>query len=79
MTVEIRLFATFRAFLPPGSNTFSCTKVLKEGTTVEEVLRALKLPEHTPKIIILNGAHADAGRVLRDGDILSLFPPVGGG
>jgi molybdopterin converting factor small subunit len=42
-------------------------------------LRELKLPEDTPKIIILNGVHADAGRVLRDGDTLSLFPPIGGG
>lgn len=79
MTVEIRLFATFRDFLPPGSNTFSFTKVLKEETTIEEVLRELKLPEDTPKIIILNGVHADAGRVLQDGDVLSLFPPIGGG
>ena len=79
MTVEIRLFATFRDFLPPGSNTFSFKKVLKEETTIEEVLRELRLPEDTPKIIILNGVHADAGRVLRDGDTLSLFPPIGGG
>jgi molybdopterin converting factor small subunit len=79
MTVEIRLFATFRDFLPPGSTTFSFRKVFKEGATVEEVMTELKLPEQTPKIIILNGVHADAGRVLRDGDVLSLFPPVGGG
>lgn len=79
MTVEIRLFATFRDFLPPGSTTFSFTKVLEEETKVEEILRELKLPEEVPKIIIINGLHADAGRVLRDGDILSLFPPVGGG
>jgi molybdopterin converting factor small subunit len=79
MTVEIRLFATFRAFLPPGSKTFSFTKSLEEGTTVEEILRELKLPEQDPKIIIVNGVHAEPGRVLRDGDILSLFPPVGGG
>ncbi len=79
MTVEIRLFATFRAFLPAGSKTFSFTKSLEEETTVEEILRELKLPEQTPKIIIVNGIHAEPGRVLRDGDILSLFPPVGGG
>ncbi len=79
MRVEIRLFATFRDFLPPGSTAFSFTRALEEGTTVEEVLTELKLPEQTPKIIILNGVHADASRVLRDGDVLSLFPPVGGG
>ena len=46
---------------------------------MEEVMTELKLPEQTPKIIILNGVHAEADRVLRDGDVLSLFPPVGGG
>ncbi len=79
MTVEIRLFATFRQFLPPGSNTFSFTKRVEEGTTVEEIVRELKLPGQAPKIIIVNGVHAEPGRVLLDGDILSLFPPVGGG
>ncbi len=42
-------------------------------------MRELKLPGQAPKIIIVNGVHAEPGRVLLDGDILSLFPPVGGG
>ena len=79
MKVEIRLFATFRDFLPPGSTTFSFTRVLEAGTTVQEVLQALKLPEHVPKIIIVNGIHAEPQRVLQEGDVLSIFPPVAGG
>ncbi len=58
---------------------FSFTKVLEDGATVEEVASGLKLPENIPKIIIVNGIHARPGQVLLDGDILSFFPPVGGG
>ena len=79
MTIEIRLFAMFRDFLPPGSKAFSFTRVLEEETTVEDVLRDLKLPEHTPKIIMVNGIHAEPDRALRDGDVVSLFPPLFGG
>lgn len=79
MKVEIRLFATFRDFLPPGSTMFSFTKVLEAGTTVREAIEALKLPEHVPKIIILNGIHAEPDRALQEGDVLSLFPPIAGG
>ena len=39
----------------------------------------IKAPGQAPKIIIVNGVHAEPGRVLLDGDILSLFSPVGGG
>jgi len=79
MKVEIRLFATFREFLPPGSTTFSFTKELEADATVQGVIEALKLPEHVPKIIIVNGIHAGSKRVLQEGDVLSLFPPIAGG
>jgi molybdopterin converting factor small subunit len=79
MTIEIRLFAAFRDFLPPESGTSSFSKVLEEETTVGDILRELKLPEDTPKIITVNGAHAETDRMLRDGDVLSLFPPIVGG
>jgi len=79
MKVEIRLFATFRDFLPPGSTMFSFTEVLEADTTVAEVIETLKLPEHVPKIIIVNGIHAEPGRALQEGDVLSPFPPIAGG
>jgi molybdopterin converting factor small subunit len=79
MQIEIRLFATFREFLPPGSSAFSFTRSYEEETTVARIVEELKLPGNIPKIIIVNGIHATRDRVLQDGDVVSIFPPVAGG
>ncbi len=79
MQIEIRLFATFREFLPPGSSMFAFTKSYDGQPTVADIITELQLPESIPKIIIVNGIHATRDRVLQDGDVLSIFPPVAGG
>jgi sulfur-carrier protein len=78
-TVEVRLFATFREYLPPGSNTFSCTKELTNCTTVADVIADLRLPREIPKIILINGKHSNEQQLLYNGDVLSIFPPIAGG
>jgi sulfur-carrier protein len=78
-TVEVRLFATFREYLPPGSNTFSCTKEFTGATIVADVITDLRLPREIPKIILINGKHSDEQQILHDGDVLSIFPPIAGG
>ncbi len=79
MEIEVRLFATFRDYLPAGSSTFSFKKVLDKPTTVREIIDELRLPEQIPKIIIINGNHSTAEYILQNGDVLSIFPPVAGG
>jgi molybdopterin converting factor small subunit len=39
----------------------------------------LKIKEEDASILLLNGRDGNASRLLKDGDILALFPPVGGG
>ncbi len=79
MKIEVRLFATFREFLPAGCVGYSFFKVLDRETTAGEVVGGLGLPEDVPKIVIVNGTHSEPDRVLNDGDVLSVFPPVAGG
>ncbi|MCX5799524.1 MAG: MoaD/ThiS family protein [Proteobacteria bacterium] len=79
MEIEIRLFATFREYLPKGSGSFSCKKILQGETTVGEIIRELKLPDNIPKIIIIRGNHVKEDYVVKDGDLVSIFPPIGGG
>ena len=79
MQIEVKLFATFRDHLPPGSNTFSCHMEVEPGITVQRVLEGLTLPEDIPKIILINGVHAKPQDALQEGDVLSVFPPVAGG
>ena len=79
MKIEVKLFATLRDYLPKGSGQFSCKVEIDSADTVRDVLEKLKIPEELPKIILVNGVHSNLDRVLKFGDVLSVFPPVAGG
>ncbi len=79
MEIEVRLFATFRDYLPAGSDTFSCRRSLSADTAVSAIAQDLKLPEDMPKIFIVNGNVVTGDHVIHDGDVVSIFPPVAGG
>jgi sulfur-carrier protein len=79
MEIEVRLFATFRDYLPQGSDTFSCKKSMPTEAIVRKIAEDLKLPDDFPKIFIVNGNVVTGDYVLRDGDVVSIFPPVAGG
>ena len=79
MKVEIKLFANFREFLPPGSNQYTCWLELEEGTTIGQALEKLKIADDLPMITLVNGLHRTLEDRLQPGDVLSVFPPVAGG
>jgi molybdopterin converting factor small subunit len=79
MEIEVKLFATLRDYLPKGSSRFSCKMEVDDSTRVQEILSRLKIPEEIPKIILINGVHGKREQTLKDGDVLSIFPPVAGG
>ena len=79
MEIEVKLFGIMRDYLPKESGQFSCKVEVKSTDTVRDVLKKLKIPEGTPKIILVNGVHSNIDRILKLGDILSIFPPVAGG
>jgi len=79
MKVEVKLFANFREYLPPGSEKYSCTLELEEGVTIGQILERLKIPTSQPMISLVNGIHRKLEDPLQPGDVLSIFPPVAGG
>ena len=80
MKVQLNLFASLTQYLPKsGSSGFSHLMELEEGTTIQALLDHLHIPREQPKIIFVNGIHADQTRVLKDGDRLGVFPPLAGG
>jgi sulfur carrier protein len=72
--VEVRLFATFRQ----GRDKTQVMEV-EEGTTIADILRVLNIAENEVAIMLLNGKDGSADRQVKDGDVISLFPPIGGG
>ncbi len=79
MNIEVKLFANFREYLPPGSQGYGCNLEIEEGTTIGEVLRRLQIPDSIPLIALVNGLHRSPEDALAAGDVLSIFPPVAGG
>lgn len=79
MEIEVRLFATFRDYLPQDSASFSFKKSLDKEIVVSKIAEEISLPPDIPKIFIVNGNVVTGEYVLHDGDVVSIFPPVAGG
>lgn len=79
MKVNLNLFASLTSYLPPGSQGHSCAIEVDEGTSVQEVLEQLKIPADMPRLVFLNGIHAKGPEILKEGDRLTVFPPIAGG
>lgn len=74
MKVTAKLFATFRDGREKIQN-FD----FHEGTIVEDIIRILGIEKSEIAILLVNGRDSKFERVLVDGDVIALFPPVGGG
>ena len=72
--IEVRLFATLRQgrqkvyHVEPGS-----------VNTVQDIMDVLNVPRSEVNIMLINGFHQKPETEVKDGDIVSLFPAVGGG
>ena len=79
MEIEVKLFATLSDYLPKESDRFSCKMSIDGHTRIQDILLRLNIPEEMPKIILVNGVHGKNDQVLKEGDVVSIFPPVAGG
>lgn len=79
MNVDIALFAYLADYQPDGlGGRAARTFDLAGGTTITEVISSLGLPDE-PRVVFVNGKHAEETAALHDGDRLAIFPPVAGG
>lgn len=72
--LTVKVFATLRNLRPAETE-----ERFPEEATVREILQAVGIPEEKAAVIFINGRHAELEAVPADGDVLALFPPVGGG
>ena len=79
MKIELRLYASFRQYLPGESKNNQGMTQFRDGITIDGILKALKIPQEAVKIMFLNGTHAKGDEILKEGDRVGIFPPVAGG
>jgi len=73
--IQLKLFATLREYEPPSSENYS----IEQGISIHELLEQLELPPAKAKLIFINGIKADLAAILKGGERVGIFPPVGGG
>ena len=80
MQITVRLLASYRHYLPPGHNAKAgYAHEITPGTRVSDILAELPIPPDKACTFFVNGRHADRDQVLQPGDVLAVFPAVGGG
>jgi sulfur-carrier protein len=78
--ITVRLLASYRQYLPEGHDRHAgFVADVAPGAQVGDVLDRLPVPEDDAYTFFVNGLHAEREQVLEPGDILSVFPAVGGG
>lgn len=74
MDVEVRLFATLRA-----GRFRRRTVQMAAASTLGDLLAHLGIRAEQTGMRMVNGLHSEIDRALQDGDVVSLFPAIGGG
>jgi molybdopterin converting factor small subunit len=80
MQITVRLLASYRRFLPEDHDDGAGFGLKVEpGSRVSDVLAELPIPAGDAFTCLVNGRHAERAQELKAGDVLSIFPAVGGG
>jgi molybdopterin converting factor small subunit len=76
ISVTVKFFATLREYGPDKE-----ILNIPESSKVKLLFDKYNIPQDERRAIILvNGRpHKDLKTILKDGDIISIFPPIGGG
>jgi molybdopterin converting factor small subunit len=77
--ITLKLFATFRRYLPPDSQGPACHLEVPVGTPVAEVLNRFEVPTDGAAVILVNGHTAEPTQALQEGDVVAVFPAMAGG
>jgi molybdopterin converting factor small subunit len=73
--IQIKLFATLQRFMPASAENYA----IEAGTSIRTLLQQIDIPEDKAKLIFIDGLKAELTTVLKGGERIGIFPPVGGG
>ena len=74
-----RLFANLEKLLPLGLQKKRAKVTVRKGSSTDDLLDGLGIPQSMTNVITVNGVHRSAKTELNDGDIIGIFPPIAGG
>ena len=77
MRVKVEFQAYLEQYSPNGQTAFDYD--LPQGADVNQLIRSLGVPEELASVIIVNDTSAGPEHPLREGDRVTVIPPLAGG
>jgi sulfur carrier protein ThiS len=84
MKITFKLYAGLTDYLPAEVRTSNLmTLDLPDGTAIAAVIEPFGLPQKMVHLVLVNGVYVPPEQrfthVLKDGDVLAIWPPIAGG
>jgi molybdopterin converting factor small subunit len=84
MKITLKLFASLTDYLPVTSKYTNIVELdVADGATITQVTEPYSLPEKLVHLVLVNGHYIApelrSAKVLLDGDVLAIWPPIAGG
>ena len=79
MKISVKLIATYRELLPPGTKGNKTEIEVPEGTTASDVMAQFNVPQDDSSVIVVNGLTVLLSTVLVEGDEVTAFSAIAGG
>ena len=84
MRIVFKLYASLAQYLPPEVRLTNRLPLdVPEGSTVASIVEPFNLPLKLVHLVLVNGVFVPreqrTTRVLEDGDVLAIWPPIAGG
>jgi len=74
LKIRVKLFNTLKI------NRFSDqVRIYRQGSTIGTIMNDLGIDGKEISVVFVNGIHRELSKEVSDGDVVALFPPVGGG
>jgi molybdopterin synthase sulfur carrier subunit len=77
MKIRVELQAYLEDYAPGDGAIFAYE--LPDGATVADLIRKLGVPEELASVLVIGDEAVDASHALKEGDRLTVIPPVAGG
>ncbi len=83
MKITVKTTGLLGQYLPPGADGDMAEIEVAPDATPADVIKLLDMPPEGTYLVVLNGAsvarHEHGSRVLSEGDVLAIMPPLRGG
>ncbi|MFM9916186.1 MAG: MoaD/ThiS family protein [Rhizobacter sp.] len=84
MRITFKLYASLTDYLPPEARTGNRVSLdVADGTTIAQVIEPFAMPQKLVHLVLVNGVYVEPAerltRVLKEDDVLAIWPPIAGG